>query len=112
MSAYCELVSLGALFSVKATALFQSRIVLFAVVCRLRVILLARFDFVQQWHRLLKQSPAKLQSALVDFNHFIAFWIDRVLHLADDRAIVNAWRDFVDGNAMLVLAVLERPVDG
>src|SRR5580704_4178916 len=102
MTAGCKFVRLYALFPGEAAALSEPGIVLLAVVGRLRMILLARFDFVQQRHGLLEQRPAEFQSSLVHLDHFVAFRIDGILHLAHDWTIVDSGSDLVDGDTVLV----------
>src|ERR1022692_9767 len=102
---------LKAFFPRKAASFFQPGIVSLVVVSGLLVILWARFDALDQGDRLLEKSPTVLERSVVNVDHFVEFWIYRVLHLTNDWAVIDPRRDFMNGNSVLPLGMFQRPVD-
>ena len=74
--------------------------------------LLPGFDFIEQRHCLLEQSPAVFDRTLIHIDYFIKLRIDRVLQLGHNWAVVDSRSDFVNRDAMLALVIFQRPIDG
>src|SRR5579862_8256465 len=92
----------------KSRPVAQLRVIKFAVVRCLIVFLFARLNAVEQWSRLLKQSPSVLQRPAVYVNDLIERGIDRVLDLANDRTVVDPRRNLVDRDAVFAFLILQR----
>src|SRR5215469_4209094 len=96
----------------KAASFRECKVIVLAVVSSFLMILLLRPNVVDQTNRLLKQNPTVCESTFIYIDYLIKFWINRIFHLAYDWPVVNSWRNFVDRNSVLLLLVLEGPVDG
>jgi len=93
------------------TPLAEKGILARVVVQRFTGVLRLRLDAIKQWHGLLKQQPSESQCAPVNIFHFIHLRVGRESDLRDDRAVVDPGSNLMNGDAMLPLSILKRPVD-